>query len=298
MIQLSIGGNNFGFADIVQRCVTNFLTSPSWWPNYCYDDSAVTSNFPAANVTNQTNAIIGAITNIRTAMTNAGYTPAQYTIVTQTYPSPIPRGSGFRYSQSGFTRQSTGGCGFWNRDADWANDTALVKINDAVKNAAAAANAASGNVKVMDVAASFNGRRLCEIGVNLMENTRPGELDRRRRGRHHRVDRPDPHAQHRVRSVLRAGVDPSELVGREGAAQLRAPGVQQRGPARRYLRQGHRPERQRRAQHDPALSRSEPLCAALNPPTRPTSRTRTRGPARRAGRWVRRRCGRPGSRRH
>ncbi len=171
MIQLSIGGNNFGFADIVQRCVTNFLTSPSWWPNYCYDDGAVTSNFTAANVTAQTNAIIGAITNIRTAMANAGYTTAQYTIMTQTYPSPIPRGSGFRYSQSGFTRQSTGGCGFWNRDADWANDTALVTINNSVKNAAAVAHAVSGNVEVMDVAASFNGRRLCETGVNLMENS-------------------------------------------------------------------------------------------------------------------------------
>ena len=171
MIQLSIGGNNFGFADIVQRCVTNFLTSPSWWPNYCYDDSAVTSNFTTTNVTNQTNAIIGAITNIRTAMANAGYSPTQYTIVTQTYPSPIPRGSGFRYSQSGFTRQSTGGCGFWNRDADWANDTALTRINTAVKNAANAANATSGNVRIMDVAASFNGRRLCETGVNLMENS-------------------------------------------------------------------------------------------------------------------------------
>ncbi len=171
MIQLSIGGNNFGFADIVQRCVTNFLTSPSWWPNYCYDDSAVTSNFTSTNVTNQTNAIIGAITNIRTAMAAAGYSPTQYTIVTQTYPSPIPRGSGFRYSQSGFTRQSTGGCGFWNRDADWANDTALTKINAAVKTAATAANATSGNVRIMDVAASFNGRRLCETGVNLMENS-------------------------------------------------------------------------------------------------------------------------------
>lgn len=171
MIQLSIGGNNFGFADIVQRCVTNFLTSPSWWPNYCYDDSAVTSNFTTTNVTNQTNAILGAITNIRTAMANAGYSTTQYTIVSQTYPSPIPRGSGFRYSQSGFTRQSTGGCGFWNRDADWANDTALTKINAAVKNAATTANATSGNVRIMDVAASFNGRRLCETGVNLMENS-------------------------------------------------------------------------------------------------------------------------------
>ena len=45
-----------------------------------------------------------------------------------------------------------------------------MKINNSVKNAAAAANTA-GNVKVMDLAASFNGRRLCENTVNLMENS-------------------------------------------------------------------------------------------------------------------------------
>ncbi len=166
MVQLSIGGNNFNFADIVQTCVTDWLLSPSWWPNYCNDDSSVKANFTAANVTAQTNAIVAAINNIKTAMANAGYAPGQYTIVSQTYPSPIPKGSGFRYGQSGYTRMSTGGCGFWNADADWANDTALVKINGAVKSAAAATGA-----KVMDIAGAFNGRRLCETGVNLMENS-------------------------------------------------------------------------------------------------------------------------------
>ncbi len=168
MIQLSIGGNNFNFADIIQACVTNFLTSSSLWPNYCNDDSSVTANFTGANVSAQTAAISGAIANIRTAMANAGYSPTQYTIVAQTYPSPVPNGAQFRYSQSGFTRQSTGGCGFWNNDANWANSIALVTINDAVRNAA---NAAGSNVKVMDVAAAFNGRRLCENTVNLRESS-------------------------------------------------------------------------------------------------------------------------------
>jgi hypothetical protein len=170
MIQLSIGGNNFGFADIIQTCVTDFLTSPSWWKNYCNDDSSVTANFTATNVTNQQNAITGAINNIKTAMANAGYTTAQYKIVVQTYPSPVPNGTGFRYSESGFTRQSTGGCGFWNADANWANGTALVKINNAVKGAATAANT-NANIVVLDLAAAFNGRRLCENTVNLMENS-------------------------------------------------------------------------------------------------------------------------------
>ena len=39
-------------------------------------------------------------------------------------------------------------------------------INNAVKGAAA-----SAGVKVLDLAASFNGRRLCENTVNLMENS-------------------------------------------------------------------------------------------------------------------------------
>ena len=99
-------------------------------------------------------------------MSNAGYTAGQYTIVQQTYPSPVPSSAGFRYSQSGFTRQSTGGCGFWNADADWANSTALVKINNAVKNAAS-----STGSKVLDLASAFNGRRLCENTVNLMESS-------------------------------------------------------------------------------------------------------------------------------
>ena len=180
MIQLSIGGNDFNFASIVQTCVTNFLTSPSWWPNYCNDDSSVSGNFTAANVAAKTTAITGAITNVRTAMTNAGYSTAQYTIVVQTYPSPIPNGNAFRYQQSGYSRQSTGGCGFWNNDANWANGTALVRINNAVK---AAATASGPNVKILDLAAAFNGRRLCENTVGLLEEkglttwTAPGAVN-------------------------------------------------------------------------------------------------------------------------
>ena len=170
MVVLSIGGNDFGFASIVQQCVTNFLTSFSFLPNYCYDDASVASRFSKTNVTNQTNNIKAAIDRVKQAMANAGYSTSQYSIVVQTYPSPLPNGSGFRYSQSGFTRQSTGGCGFWNRDADWANSTALVQINGAVTNAAKAANT-SRNVLVMNLSSAFNGRRLCETGVDLMENT-------------------------------------------------------------------------------------------------------------------------------
>jgi hypothetical protein len=182
LVAISIGGNNFNFASIVQTCLEDWLTSPSWWPNYCYDDSSVTSNFTTSNVNTQKAAIKGAIQNVATAMTNAGYSSSQYTILVQDYPSPIPNGSGFRYPQSGFTRQTVGGCGFWNEDANHANSEMLPTIDGAVFGAAG--EAGLSNVKTMDLAGAFNGRRLCENTVGLLEEkglsswTSPGAVDR------------------------------------------------------------------------------------------------------------------------
>lgn len=182
MVALSIGGNDFKFASIVQSCVVNFLTSPTWWKNYCYDDSSVSSNFTTTNVAAVRAKVTAAIRNVDTAMRNAGYTSAQWTLVVQNYPSPIPGAAGFRYSESGYTRQSTGGCGFWNRDADWANATALPTINGALLGAAA--DAGLPNVRTLDMTHAFDGRRLCENGVGLYEEVglaswqSPGAQDR------------------------------------------------------------------------------------------------------------------------
>jgi hypothetical protein len=167
LVAVSIGGNNFNFASVVQTCVEDFLFSPSWWPDYCSEESSVTNNFSSTNVANQRAAIKNAILNVATAMTNAGYSSSQYTILVQDYPSPIPNGEGFRYSQSGYTRQSTGGCGFWNKDANYANSTMLPTIDNA--ELGAAADTGLANVKTMQLSSAFNGRRLCEKGVGLLE---------------------------------------------------------------------------------------------------------------------------------
>ncbi len=166
-IPLLIGANNYGFADIVQQCVTDWLLSPSWWKNYCYDDSSVSSKFTASSVAARTSEVAGAIANIHQAMTNAGYNDTQYKIMIQTYVSPIPLGAGFRYSESGYTRQSTGGCGVWNKDADWANNTAVAKMNQALTNGAAQSGVT--NLVIQNDAGAFNGRRLCEKTVGLLE---------------------------------------------------------------------------------------------------------------------------------
>jgi len=167
LVALAIGGNNFNFASIVQTCVEDWLLTPEWWPSYCSEESSVTNNFSASNVATQKAAITGAIRNIAQAMTSAGYSSSQYSILVQDYPSPIPNGEGFRYSQSGYTRQEVGGCGFWNKDANYANSTMLPTIDSTVLGAASAAGLS--NVKTMDLSSAFNGRRLCEKGVGLLE---------------------------------------------------------------------------------------------------------------------------------
>jgi hypothetical protein len=181
-VTVLIGANNFNFADIVQTCITDWLTSPSWWKNYCSDDSDVTANFTTANVNAQTTNVKNALLNVRQAMVNAGYADSQWTLIVQTYSSPLPRGAQIRYSESGWSRQNTGGCGVWNRDADWANDTAVVKMNQAATNGAAQTGLT--NIKILNTTNALVGRRLCENTVGLLEEkgvaswTSPGAVDK------------------------------------------------------------------------------------------------------------------------
>jgi hypothetical protein len=167
LVAISIGGNNFNFASIVQTCVEDWLLSPEWWPDYCSEESSVTNNFSSGNVSKVKGEIETAIKNVATAMTNAGYSSSQYTILVQDYPSPIPNGSEFRYSQSGYTRQTVGGCGLWNKDANYANSTMLPTIDNTVFGAAEASGLS--NIKTMQLSGAFNGHRLCEKGVGLLE---------------------------------------------------------------------------------------------------------------------------------
>lgn len=167
MVTLSIGGNDFDFGGIALQCVTDFLMSSSWYKVYCKDDTAATNAMSSKNVAEITAKISGALQNVRTAMRNAGYDDNSWTLMLQNYPSPLPGGSGIRYPETGYSRQYTGGCGFWDADADYASTTILPTINNAL---VAAANASGlTNIKVLDVAGAFNGRRLCENTVGLLE---------------------------------------------------------------------------------------------------------------------------------
>jgi len=170
-VVLLIGANNYGFADIVTQCVLNWMTSPWWWKNYCNDDSSIRSRFTTSAIAARTAEVKGAIDNVVSALDAAGQAQDTYTLIVQTYWSPVPRGADIRYSERGWTRQSVGGCGMWNRDADWANDVAVVAMNRSLTDAAATARLQhpSLDVEVLDMQRALHGHRLCEQGVGLLE---------------------------------------------------------------------------------------------------------------------------------
>ena len=118
----------------------------------------------ASNIATQTANIKTAILNVRTAM-SCRVRRLVVLDLGQHLLNPIPRGSGFRYPETGYT--VTSAAGVWNSDADWANDTVVPSINGSVKNAAAASGLS--NVKVLDMQTLMDGHRLCEKTVSLLE---------------------------------------------------------------------------------------------------------------------------------
>ncbi|MER5867126.1 GDSL-type esterase/lipase family protein [Kitasatospora sp. NPDC002040] len=149
LITLSIGGNDLGFADVIETCVKDYLI----WYSYCYDDQqdAVNARMPAAMA-----GVGKSIDEIRAVMTAAGYASSSYRIVLQSYPSPIPRGADMRYPESGWSRADTGGCPFWNGDADWARNTLVPQISNELGKVAKAKG-----VQFLDLRDMLAGREVC-----------------------------------------------------------------------------------------------------------------------------------------
>jgi hypothetical protein len=166
-VSLLIGANDFGYAQVLETCVINWFFSPWWWPNYCSDDPAIEAKLQPGFLNQLSGDIEGAIDNVRLAMSQAGYDDSMYTIFVHTYWSVVPVGSEIRYSQYGYDRQTLGGCGFWNVDANWGEQVARPALNGAVLDAVAAGG--HPNVKVVDLSGITRQHELCSDSVGLME---------------------------------------------------------------------------------------------------------------------------------
>ena len=162
MVALSIGGNDFHFADIVSQCVKDYLVSLT---SRCQDSATVKSYISESAADRVRQNTAGAILNVASAMENAGYADADWTLVLQLYPQPLPVAGDMRYD---VLRQTLGGCGFGNADLDWAAATLLPLVNDTLMTAALQAQAQrpSLRVEVMDSSRAFGGRQLCHDAVS------------------------------------------------------------------------------------------------------------------------------------
>ena len=169
LVVLSIGGNDFEFADTVAQCGKDFVESSYVWKDYCHDDGSVEARFGESMVTAVNAYLVRAYGDIADAMRDAHYPDDHWSLLVQTYPGPLPPGGDIRYDQPGM-RRFNNGCPFWNEDADWANDTALPVINDTINAAVAEFSDAypSIDVHVMDVSQALIGHRLCEDTVGLV----------------------------------------------------------------------------------------------------------------------------------
>jgi len=148
LVMLSIGGNDLGFADIIQACLTAYETrtgpcEPSQQKKLDALKAKVTAN------------VAKAIDEVRAVMSEAGYGSDDYRLIVQTYPSVAPRAAENRYPEFSPERTSSG-CPFYDRDFNWARDRAAPQIGAVVK-----AGANSRGAETLDLINAFQGHEFC-----------------------------------------------------------------------------------------------------------------------------------------
>ncbi|MFG2292421.1 GDSL-type esterase/lipase family protein [Streptomyces sp. NPDC048603] len=161
VITLSVGGNDLGFADIIENCAYDFVL----WNSYCHDDQQYAVDQKIDGVMTKVGK---SVDEIRAVMRAAGYADSAYRIVLQSYPSPIPRGAENRYPQSDWSRYNTGGCPFWNRDSDWARDSLVPQMANRLKTVATAKG-----VQFLDLRDMLQGREVCAKSSKQVSSTVP-----------------------------------------------------------------------------------------------------------------------------
>ncbi|MFG2603146.1 GDSL-type esterase/lipase family protein [Streptomyces sp. NPDC048514] len=158
LIALSIGGNDLGFSDIISSCVTGFIANGS--PCRAAQQSVVDARMPAAMAN-----VSKTVDEIRSVMAGAGYSTSDYRLVLQSYPSPVPRASENRYTESGQTR-TVMGCPMWDTDLNWARDSLVPRISAELKKVAV-----NKNIDFLDLKDAFQGKEVCSKFSSLVDAT-------------------------------------------------------------------------------------------------------------------------------
>lgn len=161
---LSIGGNNFNFSGIVTGCVKGYVTPLLFDP--CRNTQGLLDEIDAGAQAAREIEMSEAIDRIITAMSNAGHRLGTWTLIYHMYPKPIAAGDDMRYAEN-LRRQTVGGCGFHDADADWARRDVLSAVNGTVIAAAQRAKEEwpDARIVLMDTSNAFDGHELCNKNV-------------------------------------------------------------------------------------------------------------------------------------
>jgi hypothetical protein len=175
MVVLSIGGNNFYFSDIVTTCVKGFLGA-----SRCSANERLAEYMSETWQSKVRAEVKTAIQEVVWAMRSAGYDESQWTLVQTFYPKPIATSDLMRYPETkGLNleyRQTAGGCGMRDVDADWAINTVLRTVNETISEAALQAKAYFNNrlrLVQMNNADAFSGHELCHREVKRVNSRNP-----------------------------------------------------------------------------------------------------------------------------
>ena len=126
----------------------------------------LTTNFTSSNVTANRNRITNAFQNVRTAMRNAGYAARSGRCSCRPTRHPSPTAPPSATARVRLHQAEHGRLRLLERRRDLGQRDALPRINNRVRGAT---QSGLTNIKTLDLTTAFNGRRLCENTVGLLE---------------------------------------------------------------------------------------------------------------------------------
>ncbi|MBB5152599.1 GDSL-type esterase/lipase family protein [Saccharopolyspora phatthalungensis] len=141
---VEVGANDDpGFTDVVNQCVEA-------WVRQSMDGCAaqLRTVWPQ-RLERMKPKVLDALHDIRAAMDGAGYTPSSYSLIVQSYASPV--GPGVKPEL-----QDLSGCPFVTGDLEWIRNTGVPELSDALRDVARQANA-----RFLDLSRAGEGHEAC-----------------------------------------------------------------------------------------------------------------------------------------
>ena len=175
-VVLAIGANDFGFSDVLKRCVGRYLAMHQFdTGDYCYNSGDIQDAITPDKRQSIEDHIWESVRQLTVAMAAAGYDKDQYTVILQNYWSAIPDDDDIRIPDVSYARKDLGGCPILNPDATALNQVLLPAINNTVLAVARRARREPYWPKfhLLDVSHALDGHRLCEKGVGEIEDVLP-----------------------------------------------------------------------------------------------------------------------------